>query len=110
MNKVFRLQRLHVFTDDEGTALIAFDPGDAIKAWEEWTGDKWDETYAPFTVQISDRAIIPIHSESDDFDDFKKHRPPFSKIGMGKIFPFVSAPAWLWCLWNGRGFLYSSEF
>lgn len=109
--KRIRLQRLHIFSDDT-TSIVAFDFHDAMKAWEEWTNDKWDDSYDPFDIQLKDTAIITICCEPSDFDDFKKHRPPFSKIrkGNGISLPAISAPAWLWCLWNGRGFLCSTEF
>lgn len=105
----FQIRRLHIFTDGE-TSVIAYDPNDAIKVWEEWAGDKWDTTYDPLDQQVKDNVIYKISCEPGDFDDFKKHRPLFSWIGEGEYFPFVAAPAWLWCLYNGRGFLCSTEF
>ena len=109
--RIFRIQRLHVFADDYTTWVIAFDPFDAMNVWEEWSGDTWDNIYDPLDRQVNDHKIISISCEPDDFEDFKKHRPPFSKVsnGKGDILPFISAPAWLWCLWNGRGFLCSTE-
>ncbi|HBA90286.1 MAG TPA: hypothetical protein DCZ08_00370 [Anaerolineaceae bacterium] len=111
MKLPFRIQRLHIFTGDDGTtAVVAFDPGDAVHAYEEWSGVPWDDSYEPLNVQIPDKNIIRIINVDGDIEEFKKSRPPFSKFGMGNYYPHIEAPAWLWCLWNGRGFLYSTEF
>lgn len=108
--RFFQIRRLHIFSDGN-TDMVAFDPDDARRAWVEWARGEWDETYEPFDQQVRDAAIVSICCEPEDFEWFKRDRPPFSKIGIDNIDrPCVSAPAWLWCLWNGRGFLSSKEW
>lgn len=109
MKLPIRIQRLHVFTDDI-TSVVAFDPADAIHAYEEWSGSTWEDSYEPFSLQIPDKKIIRIYNFDGDTEEFKKSRPPFSKFGIGEYYPYIEAPAWLWCLWNGRGFLCSTEY
>jgi len=101
------IQRLHLFSVDTDS-VVAFDPEDAKKAIAELMDDIYDDDYDSLD-QVPDSKIVVIHTESVDFDDFKKHRPPFSKVNSGGDYPSVEAPAWLWCLWNGRGLLCSSE-
>ena len=107
MKKIIRIQFLHLFTDGTDT-VAAFDAADVIKIWREMTGEK-DRYEIEFDL-IPDRKIIEVCSEPDDFEEMKKGRPVFSKLGKGKTFPFISAPAWAWALNNGRGFLYSTEW
>jgi len=104
------IQRLHIFTDDNGTYMVAYDPEDAKKAWLKNIGAEWDESFEPFNQVLKDSEIFRIYSYPEDFDDAKKTRPPFSKIHNDKDLPYITAPAWLWCLWHGRCFLCSTEF
>lgn len=111
-NKRFplRVQRLHIWTDDS-TWVVAFDPDDAKKAWVESVGGEWDETYEPFDRMIPDNHEFKIVCEPDDWDDFWRHRPMFARADFNdRYFKAIIAPAWAWCLNNGRGFLSSTEF
>lgn len=108
----FRLkfQLLSVYANDV-EKIVAFDPEDAKRAWEESIGGEWDESYEPYKYRLKASELITIYSEPDDFDEFKRHRPIFSKFAVNETgFCVVSAPAWLWVLWNGRGFLCSTEY
>jgi hypothetical protein len=106
---LFRIQRLHIFTDGRDT-YIAFDPLDAVEAWKELTGEKSRSEYdEPFEL-IPDKEIIKIGSD-DDWDEFVQRSPVFSKIHKHPDYnPEIAAPAWAWILQNGRGFLCSTEW
>lgn len=105
-----RLQRLHIWTD-HSTWVVAFDEGDAKKAYCEYIGDKWDESYDPFDDQVPDTQEFKIHCEKGDWSEFWKRRPLFARADFtDPELPIIIAPAWAWILQNGRGFLSSVEF
>jgi hypothetical protein len=106
--KCIRIQKLHVFTNDVDW-YVAFDKEDVKKAYEEYTGDSWDESYDEF-YQLSDFGNLSISSERESFEDFKKHAPLFSKKYIKNDYGYVKAKNWQWILDNGRGFLCSTEF
>ena len=116
MSGLFRIrfQRLHVF-ENEAEIYIAYDEEDCEKAFKEFVGEFGvqiddDVINDPFTV-IKDNAIIRINFEEDSID--LKHLPLFAKVSPKNNFKgyhLVSAPAWAWILFNGRGFLCSDEW
>ena len=65
--RYFQIRRLHIFSDDT-TSIVAFDPDDARRAWMEWSGSEWDDSYEPFDRQLKDRSIVTISCEPDDFE------------------------------------------
>jgi hypothetical protein len=109
MKNPFQLRKLHVFTN-EIEWYVAFDPEDAIKAFEEFTGDSWDYSSYEEYYKIQDDVYIKVFCELDNFDDFKKHAPLFSTVWKDDQWGYCKAKAWLWVLNNGRGFLCSSEY
>jgi hypothetical protein len=109
ISEYFRFQWLHVFSDDY-EMYVAFDQKDAIEVWKEFTGETdRDDSYDEF-CQIPDLERVRIGFYPEDFEDFEKHKPLFSKIKLSKGGnPSISAPAWAWILINGRGFLSGHE-
>jgi hypothetical protein len=108
--QLVRIQRLHLFSNGTDT-VVAFDEMDAIKVWEEWSGDQWDSSYDPFE-RVSDRKMIKIQFEPCDFEYAKRDRPLLSKV-VEKTdieYPYIAAPAWVWALNDGRCFLCSTEW
>jgi hypothetical protein len=107
--KLFRIQFLQVFTDGVDT-YVAYDPDDAVRAWMELTGEKDRGDYNEPFEQIPATKILTIGAD-DNWDEFKAHRPLFSKIHVRPDYnPTIKAPVWAWVLQNGRGFLCSTEW
>ena len=105
-----RIKILHLFTDGEDT-YVAFDQEDAEKCFYEFIG----ETRAECTgdTEIEPYNKIPLFSKVNIwFEDECKKYPLFSTVEKkDKPDRFrVTAPAWAWALFNGRGFLCSTEF
>jgi hypothetical protein len=111
LKQFVRIQRLHLFTDGTDT-VAAYDEVDAVEVWEEYTEDSRDIFADPF-AQVPDREIYKISYDSCDFRHGIATRPLFSKIEPGDgygIYSRISAPAWMWALHEGRGFVCSTEW
>ncbi|MDD5367479.1 MAG: hypothetical protein PHQ40_00475 [Anaerolineaceae bacterium] len=105
--RLLRIQRLHLFSNGTDTH-VAFDKLDAVEVWKEMTGEK-EYDYDEFEL-VPDSTIVKIGCEPDTFDEMKKSRPLFSKLNPDTEYPTVSAPAWMWALQNGRGYLCGPEW
>jgi len=107
---LFRVQRLRIFTDGY-TWMVAYDQDDAKLAFEEYTRDRWDQSYEPFCEVVPDRKAFSVFCDPDCWDYFWKNRPLFSRRDLSDPYrPTIVAPAWAWVLKNGRGFLSSTEY
>jgi hypothetical protein len=107
---IIRIKRLHLFTD--GTDIcVALDGEDAIRCCMDLTGEDNSEDYGPF-YRMPDHYILKIGCEDlDAFDDCLRHSPFLSWTDSNRPgWPMICAPAWVWALQNGRGFLCSSEW
>lgn len=112
------IKRLHVFTNS-CDYVVAYDPQDAAKVYEETTGDEYDDWGGnePFYKE-DDREKFSISAvEEDQIEEMLKNRPLFSVVyvpeaedGSFPGFPGIKAPCWAWALKNGRGWLASSEW
>lgn len=108
MRKLFK--RLHVF-DDGYTHVVAHDPDDAAAVYIEWTGCSLDDIDDNPFEPVPDKAIIKVGYDRADIEARKWWWwPPFAKAHPEGDFPYISAPAWLWALWSGRGVLCSQDF
>jgi hypothetical protein len=94
-----KIQILRPFADDCDT-YIAYDSEDAKKAYAESVDEPRDPELDPLEP-ISLNSKLTIFSE-----DLDGPWPLFSTIKDHT----VTAPAWAWALWNGRGFLCSTEY
>lgn len=112
-NRVFpvRIQMLHLFVDDTDT-YVAFDADDAENCFSEFIGETrkectGDPDLEPYE-KVKDFSLVKFL-----FEDECKTYPLFSKVDLseepGRRF-CVTAPAWAWALYNGRGFLCSTEY
>lgn len=106
-----KIQRLHVFVN-ETDHFIAFDEEDCEKVYFEHYGEhrfvNEDITENPF-IKIKGQEKIKIIVEDDD--EAEKSMPVFADLIYEEDkYPVIVAPAWSWILYNGRGFLCSSEW
>ena len=108
------IKHLQVFTNS-CDSVVAYDPQDAAKVYEETTGEEYDDWSGnePF-YKVDDREKITICAvEEDQIDQMLKERPLFSKFLPGDDrdgLPAIKAPAWAWALKIGRGWLCSTEW
>ena len=59
------MSELHVFENEAGESIIARDPEDAIKVWEETVGDNYDaEEFGEFEQLADDRLYILYEEET----------------------------------------------
>jgi hypothetical protein len=108
-----KIQRLHLFTDDEET-FVAYDELDALRvaalSRRHSLEDELKHNDGIIYEQIKDTVKIPVLIEEEE-DRLQCSRMPFTKIeDKGQGLYLVTAPAWVWALFNGRGFLSSTEF
>jgi hypothetical protein len=100
---------LHVYSDGVDT-VVAFSEADAIKVWEEWAGDKWDDSYNPFE-RCPDWEKQGIECEIENLDIAMRDAPIFSRASVTKQGNgCVTAYNKLWAIEHGRGFLCSTEW
>jgi hypothetical protein len=101
-----KIQSLHLFSDDDDT-YVAFDADDAEQCYFEHVGEKRINNFGVLNFEkISDwtRARINFEKKEDFY-------PLFSKlINKPDGVVVVDAWAWAWVLYNGRGFICSTEY
>lgn len=107
------IQRLHLFTDDVET-FVAYDELDVLRVAALFRHHSLEEELEQndgiIFEQIKDTEEISIRIEEEE-DRLQCSRMPFAKIeDKGQGLYVVTAPAWIWALFNGRGFLSSTEF
>ncbi len=57
------MDELHVFENEAGESVIAYNPDDAIKVWEETVGDKYDTEELGRFDQVLDASLYTLYEE-----------------------------------------------
>lgn len=100
------MSELHAYNNDADT-VIAHSPDDAVKVWEETTGETYDESYSEFT-QISDNLEYTLYEEEAINPD------PIPEgavlVARGEYSYTYRAPVSAWIKARGRCFLGSTEY
>lgn len=103
-----RIQFLHVFENDVDW-YVAFDEGDAIIATIEETNCELEDVSKYW--KINDLSLFTINQNEAVERNEIGAVPIFSRVFYDERNGWrVSAPIWAWILFNGRGFLCSTEY
>lgn len=93
---------LHVFANTVTEWIVAVDPADAVKVWEETVGEGYDHEYGEFE-QVADDKELTIHDEDESYG-----------VPTGGV--LVAPPSTYratmraWADLCGRGYLCSTEY
>lgn len=101
------IQCLHLFTDDKET-FVAYDELDVLRVAGDFHGGTLDEELkildGEMYYQVKDSSQYSVVIE--ETDKSKYDRMPFAKMEKKEYGLYlVTAPAWVWAFFNGRGFL-----
>jgi hypothetical protein len=102
------MNTLHVFSNEVPDWVVAYDPDDAIKIWEETYGEKYDleESGGEF-IQESDDHRFTLFSENQD--DMKGLPEDCIELAQDESFRCrMTNKEWIDI--KGRGFLGSAEY
>lgn len=106
-------RQLHVFCNDVIEWVVAYDREDAIKVWEETTGEKRsdyvsDNDEGMLFEPCSDDGMLRICYEDELKSD---HMPADAQIeDRGDGYQHIKATMRAWADANGRGFLCTTEY
>lgn len=107
--EIFKPRRLHIFSNEVPDWVIAYDPADVVKVWEETTGEKYvpDENGGEFT-QDSDFQETVMYEE----DLIKPEPVPAHAVVVerGDYWQKTRATNRAWADARGRCFLGSAEY
>ena len=92
-------ETLHCYTDDTDT-VVAESPADAIKAWEEYVGDKWD------TERNGEWDLVPDDKKFKIWCDGAGNPDEHEADGA----QLIERTAAEWASSRGRGWLCSTEY
>lgn len=96
---------LHVFANEVTEWIIAKDPQDAVKIWEDTTGEKYDPDCGEFIQEADDHEFIMVDDEEDT------PVPPSARIEQDpKGGRRIMANNRAWIDFKGRGWLASTEY
>lgn len=101
-------KQLHVFNNGVIDVVIAYDPDDAIKVWEEYTGDKYDLDENEEFEKVPDESLFTLHEDETIDPDLI----PDGAILVEKsaFYHTYKATCHAWADARGRCFLGSTEY
>ena len=99
---------LHVFSNDVTDWVIAYSPEDAVKVWEETTGETYDrlEGWGDFEQEADDKVSTMFETDTDNLPIPDKA----IYVEEGEYSRTVKATNRAWADCRGRCFLGSTEY